>query len=172
MAFDSQAHRFADIVTSIKTKVVTVMGLDPSQFRIVANDRYDLYSPTVGDFVVLLRCYGPEPDTDAGVGRRARLKKRLLRFYLYYRNSLDQAGDDTTALTATNGVFDLEDLLVDALDDWFPDSNGTILTVEPLHPINSAEGPPTRKEDDDQGWVSSHIDMECKYVSLNRTPAP
>ena len=173
MAYDSQSARYSDILLAVKNRVVEVFEVEPSVVRIVANDRYRVHQVDSGDLQIYLRSYGPEPDVDHGGGRRSRPKKRLLRVYLYYRNSLDQAGDDETALTAEDGLFDLEDKLLDALDDHFPLSDDDLpLTIEPLHPLNSAEGPPLREEEDDIGVLRVHHDFEVRYVGKNQTPAP
>jgi hypothetical protein len=98
-----------------------------------------------------------------------------VRAYLYYRSSLDQAGDDVAALTNDDALWAKEDLLVDALDEFWPLSSDPVplpLTIEPLHPLNSAEGPPTRKEEDDIGLLRSHTDWEVRYVTSNTTPSP
>ena len=172
MSFDPQSARYSDILLAVKNRVVEVFDVDPSLVRIVANDRYRVHQVDSGSLQIYLRSYGPEPDVDHGGGRRSRPKKRLLRVYLYYRNSLDQAGEDETALTAEDGLFDKEDLLLDALDDYWPQSDDVPLTIEPLHPLNSAEGPPLREEEDDIGVTRIHLDFEIRYVGRNQNPAP
>lgn len=173
MAYDNQSARFADIMLAVKEQLGRVFNVEGELVRVVASDKYELYSLNAGNFGLYCRSYGPEPDTDGGPGRQKRKLKRLVRVYLYYRSALDQVGDDVTALTGDGAFHDLEDLLADCLDDFWPkDVYGKVLTVEPLHPVNSAEGPPLRREEDDIGQLRAHADFEVVYVSRNRTPAP
>ena len=144
MAFDPQSSKWADIVKAIAAQIISTTGLDPSCVRIVASEKYDLYIPAVGSRAVTIRYFGPEPDTDAGVGRRARRLKRLVRIQMWTRDSLDLAGEDVTALFQDGGHSDFEEEILNALDEFWPmstDQTPVPLTVEPLHPLNSAETP-------------------------------
>lgn len=175
MSLDPQSGTISAILSAISTQIVTALTLDPSAVRIVASDHYELYFPSEGDLLICIRPYGFEPDTDSGAGRGHRRGSRLLRVYLYYRSNLDQAGEDVAALTATGAFFDTEEHLFSCLDEFWPMSSAPTpapLTIEPLHPLNSAEGPVTRKSDDDIGVLTAHFDFEFKYVLVNVTPIP
>lgn len=173
MALDSQADTFASIVLAIQTQLVAVTELDSAFVRIVASDRYTSTQTTLDDHWLFVRPYGPKVDTDAGVGRRARRAWRRVRVWVLTRNSSDQAGEDTEALTAATAHFNLEDTVVDALDEFIPlDEDDNPLTLEPLHFLDSSDGAPERQVEGDVGVLVSFVDFECVYVLPNNTPQP
>jgi hypothetical protein len=171
MARDDQAHPVATILLAIKDRLVEQLQLSPSYVRIVASDGYELQCHDAR--FIYLRAFGPVPAVDVGVGRRARPVKRVVRLYLYTRNSLDETGADDAALTAAGAHLAFEDEVFDALDEWWPvtaDDADTALTIEPLHTVAEGSGRPERKPEEDVGLVRSHIDLEIQYVLSNQNP--
>jgi hypothetical protein len=111
------------------------------------------------------RAYGPSPFTDAGAGRRAMPFTRRVRIYLHTTTTSDQSFADSAALTkADYGQWRREDQLYGSLIHFMPQRtpSGNML-IEPLHPIDSAGGPPSRKAPD-PGFVTSFMDFEAKYI--------
>lgn len=171
MAADAQSARFSEILTAIAKQLATVTNLHPSHIKIAASDKYTL--PNLDDTWLVVRPYGLEPDTDAGVGRRARRSTRRVRVYIHTRCNLDSYGDDTIALTDTDRHFDLEETVADALDEFWPtNSDDEPLSIEPCHPLDSSSGPPERKPEDEVGVVQSHADFQVVYVPPKSNPQP
>lgn len=174
---DSQSSPFRAIALAVRDQLASVTGLDAAYVRIVANDDYEV---VVENRYLVVRCYGPEPYTDAGVGRRARPCHRLVRVYIYTRSNVDQAGGDDFALADDNAHFDFEESVLNALDEWVPlsdfdtdgDGNREPLTIEPLHPVSDGGGKPVRKAEDDIGMLRSHLDFQVTYVLPSDAVAP
>ena len=172
MSYSPQTARFSQIAAAVKARIAAAVVtdpdsgavLDPHFVRVVASDDYkvDIREP----FFVFLRYYGVSPRTDSGAGRRAMVVTRRFRVYLYVRSGVDAYGDDTEALTGdTSGLSDREEAVLEALVHFVPaDAAGTALTVEPLHPVDSADGPPERPPENEDGLVRSHLDFEVTYL--------
>lgn len=162
MSYSPQTAKFADIALSIKRRLTASLNLDAAYVRIVASDSYKLLAE---DRYIYIRYYGPSPRTDAGAGRWAMPVSRRVRVYLYIRDNNDGFSGDTTALTADEGMSAFEEQVLESLVQYTPlDASNTVLTIEPLHPVDSAGGPPERKPVDDVGFVSSYLDFECVYL--------
>lgn len=162
-SYTSQTSDFASIARVIKSHLATCLSLDPAYVRIAASDNYKLQ--LMEDKAVVLRYYGPNPFPDAGAGRYAQPVTRLIRVYTYVRSNTDYVGDDTEALTdAELGLSGFEESVYDALAQYTPISGTTVLTIEPLHPVDSSSGPPERKPEDDVGVVRSSLLFECRYL--------
>jgi hypothetical protein len=188
MAQNPQSASFASIITAIKARVAATVYyiqpvpnvsvgqlIDPAYVRLVASDNYvvNIAEP----IFVYVRYYPPGPLPDGGAGRGARFVHRLVRFYLYTRQGVDVYGDDTVALTSTgspnSGHILREEQLYNAFDDWFPQGPmGQLLTVEPLHPQPTGNGPVERKPEDEEGILRSAIDFEVVYLSNVTTTEP
>lgn len=172
MAKDSQAHPLRQILLAIRNRISEVLELDPQFVRIVSSDNYTVCAD---QRFVYIRPFGPKPVTDHGGGRRTRPIHRSIRVYLYTRNSLDQTGFDTVALTDDTNYshFVGEDLLIDALDEYWPTlDEQTVLTIEPIHFESTSEGKPVRESENDVGFTRSHQDYEVVYLCYNSNPAP
>lgn len=169
-ATDSQSARFSDTLLAIRTRLTTVLDLDASRVRIVATDKYRI--ACAEPQFLYLRYYGLKPDTDAGVGRRARRATRLLRVYVYSRSNVDEYGSDVTVLTGSEAHGDFEDAVFDALDNFRPLSDeDEPLTIEPLHPVDDQSGPPEREPEDDVGLIRSSLLFEINYLPPKNDPA-
>jgi hypothetical protein len=168
MPATTQAYDFADILEALRLRLVSVLGLDDHYVRSVASDQYKY---TTEETLVALRPLGVRPDVNAGGGRRARPCYRTVRCYISKRSSLDFVGSDSVVLET---LFDTENQILDALDDFWPmDTSGTVaLTIEPVHPTDSSNGPPVRKPDEDTGEVYSMLSFEVRYLQINNTPSP
>ncbi len=166
MSVDSQAFPSSQILEAIRVRLRRVLSLDDQYVRLCANDQYAVSNE---ETLIAIRPLGPTPYTDAGVGRRARPVERTIRVYIHRRSSVDFTGDDRLAVPL---LCDLEDAVLSALDEWWPKDvdNVTPITIEPLHPTDSSNGPPTRKSDNDVGEVFSRLDFSIKYVASNETP--
>jgi hypothetical protein len=167
MPLTNQAANFADILESIRDRLVSVTGISDDFVRSVGSDDYK-YS--FEETMIALRPLGPLPFTNAGGGRRARPETRIVRIYINKRSSLDPVGSDSVAL---GELFELENTVNDALDDWFPvDADDNVLTIEPLHPTDSTNGPPIRQSQNDVGEIYSLLAYEVVYLRPNNTPQP
>lgn len=163
--FTNQTARFGDIARSIQARLVSSLALDTAYVRLAASDNYKLQ--LAEDKAVVIRYYGPQPFTEAGAGRYAMPVTRRIRLYLYVRSSQDFVGDDTEALTnAELGLSKFEEDALDSIVQYTPLSGSTVLTIEPLHFVDSADGPPVREPEGDVGIVRSHLDVECKYLLM------
>jgi hypothetical protein len=170
--YSPQTASFADIAATLPARIAAAIvpdpdtdtPLDPAYVRLVASDSYvvNVMEPAF----VFVRYYGPQPFTDAGAGRRAMPVVRLVRTYIYTRNGSDVSGSDVIALTAADiGHARREEAVYAALVNWFPaDAEGLPLTIEPLHPVDSAGGPPERRPEAEEGLVRSHLDFEVRYL--------
>lgn len=165
MASNPQAYPASEILHAIQDRLVDGLGIDEAYVRLVNNDQYRV---TFEDTLIALRPLGPTPVTDAGGGRFSRPVSRTLRVYIHKRSSVDFAGDDSTIV---GEICDLEDEVFDLLDDWFvTNSNREIMTIEPLHPTDSSNGPPVRNSVDDVGENFSFLSFEIRYLlSSDRT---
>lgn len=171
MAATAQSASFSAIAAAVVEQLAAVTEIDPAYVHLVASDRYRI--TCLEPRFLYLRYFGLQPDTDAGAGRRARPVYRRFRVYIYTRNSLDRSTDDTVALTAEDGHEALELLTLDALDEHFPkDEDGNLLTIEPLHPLDSSSGPPEREPEDDDGLLRFYQDYQCRYLAAVSNPQP
>jgi hypothetical protein len=191
MAFPSQSASFADIALAIQAQIAATIQVDPTNniyidpnfVRMVVND--DFQATNIAEpLFFFLRFYGPQPDTDAGAGRLGRPYYRILRAFVFTRQNIDVSGDQTQMLTAPTtgdglttaiGHFRREEELINALDDFWPiDTNGNLLTIEPLHSMDASDGPPVKPWIDKAGIARSYFDYQIRYVSpLNtKDPAP
>jgi hypothetical protein len=172
--YAGQSARWADVILSAQSRLARLLGLDPA---FVAIRGREAVGPPPGFETrsVVLRYYGPQPFTDAGAGRRGMPTTRLVRVFLFTRNSIDVEGDDTHALTDELGHADFEDQVLDVLTNAFPlDASTdppTRLAIEPWHPVDSAGGPPQRDPDGVAGMIWSYLDFEAKYVPKIQTVA-
>jgi hypothetical protein len=166
MATNPQAVDFYTILQAIRTRVVTVTGLNDNYVRVCGSDDYEYdYEKQM----VAIRPLGPEPVTDGGGGRQSRIEHRTIRVYCNVRNSSDPVGKDDIALQTLIG---LENTVYDALDEFYPSSSGSSLTIEPLHPTQNGNSPPTRKPNDDIGEIFSMLTYEVVFVRINSIPPP
>ncbi len=180
MSYAVQGASWRRIVASIAERFVDAVEvgpadsarIDPAYVRVVASDGYTI--DTQEPVFFYLRYYGPVPLTDGGAGRRSRRVRRRVRVYVYTRSSADFAGSDREALLAEQvGHADREEQVLDALDHFIPrDDTANALTVEPLHWVDSADGPPERRPEDDSGVVRSHLDFEVEYVARIKLADP
>jgi hypothetical protein len=172
---------FAAIAAAVKARLVLALGIDPAFVRVVANDRYKL--STTETFFVYLQIFGvtqpkdPALDyTDAGAGRLATPTARRMRVYIYTRSGQDQYGDDYVAMFGTDPTLTVDDdavnpgqllaeeLTFNALSNFLPQaSDGTPLTLGPLHPLDASEEP--QRKDNDAGFLRSCLDFEAVYIS-------
>jgi hypothetical protein len=167
VAINPQAADFADILENMRLRLVDELGLDDHYVRSVASDSYKY---TNEETLIALRPLGVQPFTDAGGGRYSRPTKRTVRVYVSKRSSLDFVGDDRIVLP---DLFDIENQILDAYDDWFvTDESDTVLTIEPLHPTDSSNGPPLRKAQEDLGEVYSVLAFEVDYLQINPRDVP
>ncbi len=173
MAYTSQSASLPEILTSIVTQLATVTGIDRAYCHLVASDNYEINCSEPK--FLFVRPFGLRPRTDAGAGRRARPVYRTIRVYIHTRSELDFYTSDETALTAIGAHEDFELQTVDALDEYWPsdeDDAEILLTIEPLHPLDSSSGPPARKADNDTGILTSYFDYEICYLNKVQTPQP
>jgi len=184
---------FAQLLSVIVAKVWSSLGLEPCFNHVVANDEYKVTETE--NLFIYIRPYGPTPVDgsgrpfgDYGAGRLSRLIARRIRFYIYTRSGVDSYGDDTIALQGNDplqtvitppvlpGQFIAEELVLNTLDDWTPlDVSDTYaLSIGPIHWVDSADGPPVRAPENEEGLVRSHLDFEVVYVSsiIPTEPAP
>jgi hypothetical protein len=163
-----QAYPASDILEAIRVRIVAATGVDDAYVRLVNNDSYQ-YSNE--ETLIAIRPLGPVPVTDAGGGRYSRPVSRTIRIYLHKRSSIDFVGDDRYIV---GEICDLEDIIYNACDDWFPyDSDDELnMTIEPLHPVDSTSGPPTRQSTNDIGENFSRIDFTFVYVQPNDQEVP
>lgn len=168
MALTAQACSFEDILEAIRLHLVEVTELNDNFVRSVAADNYEVM---LDEYSIGLRPLNSTPFTNSGAGRRARPERRPVRVYLHVRSSLDQVGSDKIAL---GKLIQFENTVNDALDEFMPlnDDEDAALCIEPLHPIESPSNPPTRKTEDDIGFVTMMLCYEVVYVRPNNTPAP
>ncbi len=159
------------IVANVYADAVNQVPFDPAFVRIAASDRYKI--PVGEPRFVYIRVYQPVPITNTGGQRLNFLTRRIVRIYLYSRSNVDVYGEDTAAMTAeAQGHLYFEEQVLNWLVDWFPvDPNGKFLTVEPLHPLDPAEGPPERIATvEDAGFLRSTLDFEVLYtLNIDRT---
>lgn len=169
---DSQSSPFRSVALAIRNQLSSATGVDESAVRIVSSDDYEIHF--IEQKFIYVRVYAPVPDTNAGVGRRARPHYRLVRVYIYTRSNLDQVGRDDIALAEGSGHFDFEEQVIDALDEYWPlnDLGTEPLTIEPLHPVSDGGGKPVRKPENDIGLIRSHSDYQVRYVPPVATVAP
>lgn len=166
MPVTEQAYPSSQIFESLRLRLRSKLELDDSFVRLVASDQYSYSGEPL---LIAIRPLHPQPYPEAGGGRRIRPTKRMVRVYISTRSSLDFVGDDRLATTA---LLDLEDKVYDALDDyWLRDESDTVnLTIEPIHPIDTFGGPPTRKPNEDTGEIFSRLDFQLSYLLVNLTP--
>lgn len=185
MPLPSQSSPFAAVLAATVSRLASALGVSPAFVQPVAADDYRVTEAE--PLFAYVRVYGPRPATDAGAGRLGRLVERRLRVYLYTRTGEDVYGTDPVALQGadadrpapdhppTPGHLVCEEVVYDALDDWIPAGPaGYALTVEPLHALDSAAGPPERDPENEAGLVRSALDFSATYVlAIDRTePAP
>jgi hypothetical protein len=167
MASNPQAFTASDILEAIRLRVVEATEVDTHFVRLVANDNYR-YSEE--EDLIAIRPLGPTPYTDAGGGRYSRPVSRIIRIYIHKRSSLDYVGSDSQVVGL---LCDREDEVFDWLDDWFPtNADDEVMTIEPLHPVDSSAGPPTRQDLNDIGETFSRIDFEVRYLLSNDQDVP
>jgi hypothetical protein len=167
MAFTSQSYQDALTIEAIRQQLVKVVGLDSDYVRLVATPDYQV---TQEERMLCLLPFGRRPDPNAGAGRRARPSSRTLRVYMHFRDSTDFAGDDRLLIQE---VFDFEDSVIDALDDFWPlDDDDNPLTIEPLHILPSPSGEITRQAINDIGMCRCWVDFEWRSIQRNQTPQP
>lgn len=194
MAIPSWQTPFAAIAVAIRTRLATVLSLDPSFVLPVANADYKV---TIAEPFFLYVQFFPmrsprDPALDfenAGAGNLFRPVARVMRCYVYSRTGEDSYGEDTVALFGRDpaqtadtpvtppGQFALEEVTFGALSDWTPlgvddNNNPYALTIGPVHPIDASEYP-QRKKEDDAGLIRSCLDWEIVYtVPLSPTEPP
>lgn len=165
-----QSSPFAPVAAAVRNQIAWSLGINPQYVRVVASDSYTVTETE--DLFVYVRVYNPEPATDAGAGRLGRPVKRRFRCYVYTRTGSDSYGGDEFALMGqpsddpvpTPAQFLAEELVLNALDDFWPeDGDGNGVTIEPIHPLPQG-GPPERKPEGDAGLVRSSMDFEAVYV--------
>lgn len=165
MAYSAQTATIASIANAIKNRIVSETGIDEAYVRLVASDDYDFRIPD--EKAVYLRVFGMKPFTDAGQGRAAMPVTRLIRLYIYRRNSsLDAVGHDDIGLTDDDyGIFGFEEEVANCLVEFWPrDADGNELTIEPLHPLDSSSGPPLREAEGDIGFLRESLLYEIRYT--------
>ncbi len=167
MAVTTQAYQESLIIEAIRQQLVNVLELDEAYIRIVASPDYQV---TQEQRMVCLLPFGRRPDPNAGAGRRARPSSRTVRVFMHFRDSVDFAGDDRLLIQE---VFDFEDQVIDALDDFWPkDEDDNPLTIEPLHILPSAAGEINRAPINDIGLSRCWIDFEYRSLLFNSNPQP
>jgi hypothetical protein len=182
---------FALIAGAVAARIVAALNLQSALWvRTVANDDYEVTN--VENVFAYLRVYGPspvdaktgEPFGDQGAGRQAKVVGRRMRVYIYSRSGQDVVGGDEIALTGTAGNqtqtiaaatwpghFVFEEVVLNALISWVPtytNPNTQVvspLTLGPLHWLDSEDGPPVRKKENEEGLIRSHLDFQAVYIS-------
>lgn len=192
MAVPIQSTLVSKIVTNLVTRAANVLNLQPAYAIPVDNDNYKI---TIAEpWFCYLRFYGPSPVDgygaplpNPGAGRHGTNIGRRLRIYLYSRSGVDRYGSDYYALTGDDpneavdqaeilrpGHLLLEEILLNGFHNYMPVTGGAGLTIGPLHWIDSSDGPPVRKAEDEEGLTRSHLDFQIVYVLAiqNVEPAP
>ena len=167
----SQSSPFSAIVLAIQQQLINCTGLSNTQVRIAASQNYEL-STQDSQFIIIV-CSGIQPDSDSGVGRRARYCQRTITTYIYSRNNLDFYGSDYHALTNTNAHYSLEENVLSSLDQFWPVGENGNLSIETVQVLSPPEGQVFRKpEDDSTGLVRSELLFSIKYVLDQPTQIP
>lgn len=160
----------------------------PPWVRPVANDDYEITASE--NWFAYVRTYGPSPVdartgaylSEQGAGNLTTNVARRVRLYLYSRVGMDVVGGDETTLGGQNnlqtintppswpGQDILEDLILNAFKNWLPiytdpdTGDVTVLTLGPMHWLDSEDGPAVRKPENDAGLVRSHLDFQVVYI--------
>lgn len=188
---------FANISARIVARVAAALGTTTDWVRPAANDDYVLTE--FENLFAVIRAYGPspvDPTTGAsypndGAGRYRRVVGRRVRIYIYTRSGVDTPGGDEVALQGADsaqvvttpptmpGQYVAEESVLNALDDWTPTYVDALsvtrpVTIGPVHWVDSADGPPERRAEDEDGIVRSHLDFQVVYtLSVQKVdPAP
>jgi hypothetical protein len=188
---------FALIHLQVVTRVAQALNMPLAYVRPVASENYAVTA--MENLFAYVRTYGlspVDPTTgayypDDGAGRWRRVIGRRIRIYLYTRSGVDVYGGDEVALGGVDptqvvttpptmpGQFVLEEILVNALDNWTPTYVDDLsvtrpLTIGPVHLVDSEGGPPVREPENEAGLIRSHIDVQiCYRLNIQRVePAP
>lgn len=164
------------LLTNIKAKVQTDLGLADPQVRIIARDptRENPYLPkTLSGNHILLRPQAPIPqnqDWVQGAGRVATVLARVLSVICRTRLQTDVADYDEQWLTdATYGHFVLEEAVLDSLQLYKPeDGLGNLLVIQPMRLVEGGNAP--TKEHLDEGWGETTLNFSIYYAAnLNQS---
>jgi len=170
--YDKQAFPFSLIMQAIIQRLVSYTEIDPAYVIPVATEKFALAH--LEDRFIYIHYSQLQPDTDAGVGRRARRAYRNIRVYLYMRSSLDTFGSDNLALLNQLGMSDFDEQVCDALDEYTPTfiSGGTEnrkMTIEPLHRLDDSMMV-EREPENDIGILRFSQVYQVVYVLPNISP--
>lgn len=175
------------IEATVVQRVAAALNMGVEFVRPVANDDYRV-TETENVFAYI-RSFGPSPVNpstgqsfpDYGAGRYSRIVGRRFRVYVYTRSGVDVVGGDEVALSGTPdlqaqvvttpptmpGQYVVEELILNALDNevmtYTVQSKTYPLTIGPIHWVDSADGPPVRKAENEDGLVRSHLDFQVVY---------
>jgi hypothetical protein len=188
---------FAVISSRIVARVAQALGTTVDWVRPVASADYAVTE--MENLFAYCQFFGISPTDpttgrsfgDDGAGRWRRVIGRRCRIYIYVRSGVDVYGGDEVALQGNDpgqvvttppvmpGIFVLEELVANALDNWTPTYTDDLdvvrpLTISPVHILDSTDGPPVRKPENEAGLVRSHIDVQvCYTLAIQRVePAP
>lgn len=151
-----------EILLAIHERIFASCKIPRERIVITAADAEDVEHVNA-EQDVLLRAMGESPEAGIeGGGRYVNRRKRTLEVVLRTRLWVDEAHTDTKRLTdASLGHWALEDLVVDALEHWFPlDSAGDALS----EPVECKGISMPRKDRKDKGWISSRLDASFVYL--------
>ena len=132
---------YAEIMLAVQARLVTVTGLPLVRVKLLASRAQMPYLQAEQMlFVRPGRWISPRLQRD-GEGRVAARVYRYMNILVVDRTALDSVDDDEIILTSsTYGIIPLEELVLDALDQYWPeDSDGNVLTFEPMRMIAGQE---------------------------------
>lgn len=166
MADNRNSSRFADILLSIRQRLVEELELPPQRVLILGRKGKPLVFPA--EYYLALRSVGWTPYSGGGRAYFDPLHHRVLAVDVLTRCALDTAAEELISLTREDsGHFDREEAVVDTLSEWMPlslpfSSDSTKLAIEPLHLTNPAEDPDRLSP---EGFLASTVYFDVRYKS-------
>lgn len=113
MANATQSTTPADFMPILQEFLALSLGADDTDVRVTTEESFDAKPHPIGDRVVGLELYDPDPvNPNAGAGRRGFPTTRVMAVHLLTRGGLDEAGQDIRALADHWGF---QDQVIDAL---------------------------------------------------------
>lgn len=152
------------ILEAIKTNLVTLAVTGTNQITWAARDQTPAHQ---AEHLIILRPRGfttaRNPGAD-GEGRIVGKVKRILAVHLRVRQARDEPDRDTEwLLDETNGYLDFEDLVLDALDLFWPaDAQGNDLLAEPMRVLDASD---VAKDPRDSMWGDGTLYFEMQYMA-------
>lgn len=153
-----------EILLAIQARLVAATGFHTTRVIIaaVANPGDVPHQGAEQDILIMPRDESPEVAVDGG-GRYVNLRKRTIEVAARTRLRLDTAQGDEIRLTDTSlGHLALEDLIADALENWFPldGTTGDALCTD----LDVGRCSRPTKDPKDPTWVSSGFTMTFQYL--------